>query len=165
MIYSIQAESYPTAAAMVEAYAARRARLMGKAPETRRAPCLTLVSPSAVVKAKPTLINAGGRPRKLKPRPDADDHVWVHRLHIMRQREYLSPTDFVRLRCLELRVRFDDLIGPSRQRHLITPRHLVMLETHNRYPHLSLPQLGRVFGGRDHTSLLSAIRKMERLQQ
>lgn len=160
----VQAERYSSAADMERQYAAGRARLMGKPPETRKAPCLTLVSSSAIVKAPPALVNAAGKPRKIKPRQDADDHVWAHRLHIMRQREHLSPTDFVKLRCLELRVRFEDLIGRSRMRDMIKPRHLVMYETHLKFPHLSFPQLGRVFGGRDHTSLLSAIRKMERLQ-
>lgn len=53
-----------------------------------------------------------------------------------------------------------DLKSPRRGRRYVTPRHIAMYEVHLQRPDLSYPQLGRLFGGRDHTSCLFAVRKI-----
>lgn len=50
-----------------------------------------------------------------------------------------------------------DLRGPRRQRDLILARHHIMYEVSRACPHLSLPQIGRLFD-RDHTTVLHALR-------
>lgn len=55
-----------------------------------------------------------------------------------------------------------DLTGPSRVASVVEARHLAMWEVHQRCRHLSIAQIGRLFGNRDHTTALFAIRKIER---
>lgn len=57
-------------------------------------------------------------------------------------------------------VSYEDILGRSRARHLVAARHEAIYEVRKRRPHLSLPQIGRIFK-RDHTSILHALRRME----
>ena len=50
-----------------------------------------------------------------------------------------------------------DLFGPSARRHIAYARHEAMAAVRE-MGRLSYPQIGRVFGGRDHTSVLTGIR-------
>lgn len=54
-----------------------------------------------------------------------------------------------------------DLLSGRRAQEIIKPRHIAMYLT-KRMTTLSLPAIGRQFAGRDHTTILSAIRKIER---
>lgn len=134
--------------------AARRARLMGKPIVPR----LALVRAEHVVIPPKAKINAGGRPRKRKPRPDADDHVYAYRLHLLRDKERLSPTDHAKMRCFEARVPFDTLRSPTRSRKLVPLRNLIAWELRQRG--LSYPQIGHVLN-RDHTAMIHSVRKVE----
>lgn len=58
-------------------------------------------------------------------------------------------------------VSYEDILGRSRERHLVAARHEAIYEVRKRRPHLSLPQIGRIFK-RDHTTILHALRQMER---
>ena len=58
-------------------------------------------------------------------------------------------------------VSWADVQGIRRTRHLITPRHRCMYEVYRQRPDLSLPTIGRVFGGRDHTTILNAVHKIK----
>lgn len=53
-----------------------------------------------------------------------------------------------------------DLTGPSRLRTIVRVRMLAMAVLARRFPDMSLKQIGRHFGGRDHTTVLHALRKM-----
>lgn len=59
--------------------------------------------------------------------------------------------------------RFDitvqELIGKSRHHGLIAPRHIAMYLA-KQLTTLSYPQIGRMFGGRDHTSIIYAVGKV-----
>lgn len=57
-----------------------------------------------------------------------------------------------------------DLFGPARAKAISHPRQHAMWEVRRRAPHLSLPQIGRLFGGRDHTTVLHGIRAHEARQ-
>lgn len=138
--------------------AARRARLMGAAPQRPKAPSLTLVKPEQVVKVAPTLVNAAGNPRKIKPRPDADDHVWVHRVHLLQQKERLTPTEHARLRCLEARVSFDLFRSSCRNHNLVPLRNQIAWELRQRG--LSYPAIGQVLN-REHTAIIHCVRKID----
>lgn len=53
--------------------------------------------------------------------------------------------------------------GGGRARKVCYPRQLSMYEVRRQRPDLSLPAIGRWFGGRDHTTVLHAVRKIEAL--
>lgn len=134
--------------------AARRARLMGAAQQRPKVPSLTLVKTEHVVVKK----NVGGRPRSPKPRPDANEHVRDYRLHMLNRREILTPLDYVKMRCLQERVAFELLIGTARQQGIVEFRWALCVEVKERWPHLSSPQMGKIFN-RDHTTILWAMRR------
>ena len=59
-------------------------------------------------------------------------------------------------------VRLSDMIGPRRTRTIARPRQVAMYLA----KHLttrSLPEIGRRFGGRDHTTIMHGVRKIEEL--
>lgn len=53
-----------------------------------------------------------------------------------------------------------DLIGQSRRKRYAIPRQVAMFLIHD--GKRTLPEIGRRFGGRDHTTVLHAVRKIER---
>jgi chromosomal replication initiator protein len=57
-------------------------------------------------------------------------------------------------------LRTSDLIGQSRQRQVVFARQVAMSLCRSMLS-LSLPEIGRVFGGRDHSTVLSSLRKIE----
>ena len=54
-----------------------------------------------------------------------------------------------------------DVLGPSRFQHVVRARFAAIRAVRQRYPEMSLPQLGRLFN-RDHTTILHALRKEPR---
>lgn len=61
-------------------------------------------------------------------------------------------------------LRTSDLIGKSRQKQISFARQVAMLYCRSLLS-MSLPEIGKAFGGRDHTTVLSSLRKMEDLKQ
>ncbi|WP_246020251.1 chromosomal replication initiator protein DnaA [Aliigemmobacter aestuarii] len=59
-------------------------------------------------------------------------------------------------------VRLSDLIGPKRLRSIARPRQIAMYLAKQLTPR-SLPEIGRRFGGRDHTTIMHGVRKIEEL--
>ncbi len=59
-------------------------------------------------------------------------------------------------------VRLSDMIGPKRLRTIARPRQVAMYLSKNLTTR-SLPEIGRRFGGRDHTTIMHGIRKIEEL--
>jgi hypothetical protein len=57
------------------------------------------------------------------------------------------------------RVLVGDILGPRRMGEIVRARFEAMNLVAIAFPHWSLPELGRFFGGRDHTTVLHAIRK------
>lgn len=56
----------------------------------------------------------------------------------------------------------DDLYGPSRAQQIATARQIAMYLCRELTP-LSLPKIGELFGGRDHTTVMYACKKIARL--
>ena len=56
----------------------------------------------------------------------------------------------------------DELCGPNRSRNLVLARQIAMYLCRE-LTQLSLPKIGEEFGGRDHTTVLHAVRKIEGL--
>jgi len=63
--------------------------------------------------------------------------------------------------CNYFDLRLSDLIGPSRQKKFAMPRHVAQYIS-RQLTGLSYPEIGQKFGGRDHTSVLHAYRKIEK---
>jgi chromosomal replication initiator protein len=57
-------------------------------------------------------------------------------------------------------MRAKDLTGPSRQRQITRARQIAMFLARH-HLQMSLPELGRAFGGRDHTTVLASVQKIE----
>lgn len=54
-----------------------------------------------------------------------------------------------------------DLKSPTRNRKIVKARQIAMYEIRRQRPDMSLPAIGRWFGGRDHTTALHSIRMGE----
>jgi chromosomal replication initiator protein len=59
-------------------------------------------------------------------------------------------------------IRLSDLIGPKRPRNIARPRQVAMFLS-KQLTTRSLPEIGRRFGGRDHTTIMHGVRKIEEL--
>ena len=59
-------------------------------------------------------------------------------------------------------IRLADMIGPKRVRTIARPRQVAMYLAKTMTTR-SLPEIGRRFGGRDHTTIMHGIRKVEEL--
>ncbi|MFV0491829.1 MAG: chromosomal replication initiator protein DnaA [Pseudorhodobacter sp.] len=59
-------------------------------------------------------------------------------------------------------IRLSDLIGPKRVRTIARPRQIAMYLAKS-LTSRSLPDIGRRFGGRDHTTIMHGVRKIEEL--
>jgi chromosomal replication initiator protein len=61
-------------------------------------------------------------------------------------------------------MRLSDMIGPKRLRCYARPRQIAMYLA-KQLTSRSLPEIGRRFGGRDHTTVMHAVRRIEELQK
>ena len=59
-------------------------------------------------------------------------------------------------------IRLSDMIGPKRVRTIARPRQIAMYLA-KQLTSRSLPDIGRRFGGRDHTTIMHGVRKIEEL--
>jgi chromosomal replication initiator protein len=75
-----------------------------------------------------------------------------------------TPDELLADISLILKFDIDDLKGRSRQRPLVTARQIAMY-TFRELTDLSYPAIARVFGGRDHTTVIHANDKIQRLMK
>ena len=61
-------------------------------------------------------------------------------------------------------IRMSDMVGPKRQRSIARPRQVAMWLA-KRLTTRSLPDIGRRFGGRDHTTVMHGVRKIDELRE
>lgn len=61
-------------------------------------------------------------------------------------------------------LRTSDLLSQDRQRQVVFARQVAMTICRTML-NMSLPEIGRAFGGRDHTTVLSSVRKIDALKQ
>lgn len=72
----------------------------------------------------------------------------------------LSVREIIQVVANKHAVTVGEILGPSRNKRIVAARHEAMAEAGRLRPDLSLPQIGRQFGKRDHTTVLHALRKM-----
>jgi chromosomal replication initiator protein len=82
-------------------------------------------------------------------------------LLIYRDRQ-LTVDNIQRLVADYFNIKISDLISKSRARNIARPRQMAMSFS-KQYTNLSLPKIGTEFGGRDHTTVLHACRKVDEL--
>ncbi|MHB1681715.1 MAG: chromosomal replication initiator protein DnaA [Bacilli bacterium] len=71
----------------------------------------------------------------------------------------LSILDVQKVVCTHYHLRIDDLVSRSRQKDIAYPRQIAMYLA-RKLTGLSLPKIGKEFGGRDHTTVLYAYDKI-----
>jgi len=59
-------------------------------------------------------------------------------------------------------IRISDMHSARRARNIARPRQMAMYLSKKLTPH-SLPEIGRKFGGKDHTTVMHAVRRIEEL--
>lgn len=74
----------------------------------------------------------------------------------------ISPTDIITHTADYFKVSVDDLYGSSRSQSLATARQIAMYLCRD-LTSLSLPKIGQLFGGRDHTTVMYAHKKISQL--
>lgn len=73
----------------------------------------------------------------------------------------LTIKEIIMLCCVEEGLSYQEIIGDGRTNRIAHPRQRFMWVVRKAKPGMSLPEIGRRFGGRDHTTVLHAIRKVE----
>jgi len=71
--------------------------------------------------------------------------------------------DIQRAVCHHFKLRANDLLSKDRHKSIAFARHVAMYLCKQRLT-CSFPELGRAFGNRDHTTVMSAVRKVEALR-
>lgn len=152
----IEARKYSSAADIIAETMRRRARfdLAGRKPDTKK--------PGAETGVPTEKFLARQAPLWDYEAIHFDQHVLDFRRHLWQLAERTSsPTRaYVKDRCKELGVSYADIIGPDRRRCISNLRHLLMWEVKTKFG-LSFPAIGRLFGGRDHTTALYSVSKIE----
>jgi chromosomal replication initiator protein len=74
-----------------------------------------------------------------------------------------SVEDIQRIVCHHFKLRSHDLLSKDRHKSIAFARHVAMYLCKQRLK-CSFPELGRAFGNRDHTTVMSAVRKVEALR-
>jgi len=74
-----------------------------------------------------------------------------------------SVEDIQRIVCHHFKLRSGDLLSKDRHKSIAFARHVAMYLCKQRLK-CSFPELGRAFGNRDHTTVMSAVRKVEALR-
>jgi len=72
-----------------------------------------------------------------------------------------TPDQVIEIVALLTDLQPDALKGHRRSRNLAWPRQVAMTLVKEALPKMSLPQIGRAFGGKDHTTIIHAIRRTE----
>lgn len=100
------------------------------------------------------------RPQWMREDTSFDWHVMSFKVHDRTS----AHIKWLRKRCPELGVTYAQMIGRRGNDKIAGVRVRLYHEMKFAFPHLSLPQIGRAFGGRDHTSVLSGIRRWEKVK-
>lgn len=70
-----------------------------------------------------------------------------------------SPQQLIEQVAFWHRLTARDIVGRDRFQHMITARFDAVAAVKRNYPKMSLSRLAQVFGGRDHTTIMNALRQ------
>ena len=149
----IQARTYTTGAEIIAEAMKRRRRFATAAQQEK---------PKVAEEVKVTRYKARQAPLWDFESVYFDQHVIDFRRHLWMQveRQANPPRAFIRERCEELGVSYALIVGKTRTRKVSDVRQLLMWEVHSKFA-ISYPAIGRLFGGRDHTTALYSVSKIE----
>lgn len=117
------------------------------------------VSPASSIKTVPAKQWKPDLPMWRETDIHFDAHVIDYRIWQMDQ---VSPKRaYIRRRAIELGFTYDDIVGEGRSRKVVAARHLIVWEVKTIWTDATWPELGRIMGDRDHTTILYTFRKME----
>jgi hypothetical protein len=107
------------------------------------------------------------KPRPLQPawkeqETPFDAHIQQYKLRLV-EIACNPATVHIKDRCHELGLSYAAIIGQGRRAEIVIFRQLFMWEIQQKFG-LSYPAIGRLFGGRDHTTALWGIRKIEKMK-
>lgn len=131
-----------------------RKRLMNPPPRPPRATPQIIDTVTRV--AKPIVVTYRDQNQK-----DAHVIAWVE----WRIEQAHPCKAYIRRRAKELGYTYDQIMTGGRNHDLAFARHLLMWEIKAIVkPEITWPELGRLFGGRDHTTCLYAVRKIAEMK-
>jgi chromosomal replication initiator protein len=76
---------------------------------------------------------------------------------------HVTIDDIQKRVCEHYNIKMADLLSPRRARAVARPRQVAMYLA-KQLTTRSLPEIGRKFGGRDHTTIMHGVRKIEELR-
>lgn len=76
--------------------------------------------------------------------------------------ENITVEKIQRIVCEQFNIKLSDLKSKRRSKNIVLPRQVAMYLA-RKYTQSSLPELGESFGGKDHTSVLHSIRKVDKM--
>lgn len=154
----IAAAQYSSAAENRAAADTIRKRLMNPANLVRQLP--------APQKAKVIPFYASQIPLWEREPQYFDAHItaWRHLRAVHVSRAAQPVKTYLEERAADFGFSYDDLVGQSRISRLCAVRHLITFEIRKIVaPKMSLPEIGKAFGGRDHSTVINSISKMNAL--
>ena len=97
------------------------------------------------------------------PQLGLDEAVTILRPHLKGGDKRVTVDEIQKAVCEHFALKQVDLISPKRTRAVARPRQVAMWLAKNLTTR-SYPDIGRRFGGRDHTTVLHAVRQIEKLR-
>lgn len=149
----VTAATYTSAAEMMAAARAVRLRILS-AGRRMDVPKTAPTAPAAIIQ-----VDFSPRPAWMTSEITFSAHVEAWQLHVA---QAANPvTAYLKSRCAALGISFADMMAATRGKKRMTEaRALLMWEVRTKFPDMSFPKIGRIFG-RDHTSVLHAFKKIE----
>lgn len=159
-----QTETSPTAMRLAAEYKARQARFAAAARKAanrnRYEPLIVETITKAEEEETPII-------RLIVHVRSFDEHVKAYRI-LQKDLEKVGHhrlRKYILHRAHELGVTYSQIIGAGRKREVVAARQLVMWEIKTIIkPEASYPEVGRLFGDRDHTTVLHAVRRVEAMK-
>jgi chromosomal replication initiator protein len=156
LVADIQSPELETRVAIVR----NKAALEGIELDDEVAVYLAQAVRSNVRELEGTLIRLAAKSSLTGQRVDMD-FVRTELKNVVSQRtQTLSVEDIQRAVCQHFHLRTSDLTSKDRHKSVAFARHVAMFLCKQRLK-CSFPELGRAFGNRDHTTVMSAVRKIE----
>jgi len=95
-------------------------------------------------------------------RPSIDAGLVRDTLRLGSRPTVVTVEDVQRATCEHYRIKMAQLVGKERHREVALPRQMAMYLART-YLGTSFPQIGLKFGGKDHTTVISAVRRVDKL--
>jgi chromosomal replication initiator protein len=156
MVADIQAPELDTRVAIVS----KKAEQEGIVLPLEVAHFLAQTVKSNVRELEGTLLRLAVKAELLKRPIDIELARETLRVQAPRPESHTTVEDIQRAVCEFFNIRMSDLRSPRRHRSIAHPRMIAMYLCRQRL-HTSYTELGERFGGKDHTTVISAVRKIE----